>query len=184
MAASPIRCRASASALVRACGRGARYPLPARGVLYRTPTNARNYQLSVSATLTPFADSTSRSEPVPSALCRKEAGPGEALLHTGRSLQTRRVAFHHLVRGEASFPSDSWIDIPNPCSRPSSCPPRRSAASRLFRPRKCALVSYWCRSLGRKVSLRLSSISWEHELFDDRTVHGAQQNQLFSYGSD
>src|SRR5713226_3010210 len=61
--ASPIRRRASASAPVRACGRGAQYPLPARGVLYRTPTNARNYQLLVSATLTPFADSTSRSEP-------------------------------------------------------------------------------------------------------------------------
>src|ERR1700730_19384009 len=72
------------------------------------------------------------------------------------------------------------MDILDPCSRPSSCPPRRSAASRPYRPRKCALVSYWCRSLGRKVSLRLSSISWEHELFGDRTVHGAQQNQLFS----
>src|SRR6266852_2741762 len=106
MAAAPIRCRASASALARACGRAALYPLPVRGVLYRTPTNARNYQLSVSATLTPFADSTSRSELVQSASCRKEAAPGEALLYIGRSPQILRVAFHHPVRGEASFPSD------------------------------------------------------------------------------
>src|SRR6202007_1551272 len=100
-----------------------------------------NDQLSVSATPTPFADSTSRSEHVQSASCRKEAAPGEALPYIGRSQQTLQVAFHHPVRGEASFPSDFLLDSLNSCSRPSSCPPRQSEASRPFRPRRCAHVS-------------------------------------------